>query len=445
VRFAICDLRFTGGVLLMCLAIFNSAGQETNPGSPIDLPTALRLAGAQNLDVQIARERVREAQANHQSAVAQFFPWISAGIAYRQHDNNIQDVQGNIIDVHKYSYAPGGALNAQVDIGDALFKSLATKQVAHAAEHGLEAQRQESVFAAAQGYFNLALTQGAVGVAAEALRISGDYENQVTRAAEAGLAFKGDVLRARVQKDRNELALRQAREQQRIAAAQLAQTLRLDPSVDLIAAAADLVPLDLVTNTALSALVAQALRANPQLKQSAAFTAAARDGKSSATYGPLIPTVGGTAFWGGLGGGREGAPSTYGGQQDYFVSASWRIGPGGLFDFTRIKATDARLKATELGLEKLKDDLTRQVVESSTRYGSQAEQLATARRALATAEESLRLTQQRKEFAVGIVLENIQAEQDLTRARLDYLKAVAEFNKAQYALSKLTGALATPN
>jgi hypothetical protein len=39
------------------------------------------------------------------------------------------------------------------------------------------------------------------------------------------------------------------------------------------------------------------------------------------------------------------------------------------------------------------------------------------------------------------VLETIQAEQDLTRARLDYLRAVAEFNKGQYTLKKATGDL----
>jgi len=38
-----------------------------------------------------------------------------------------------------------------------------------------------------------------------------------------------------------------------------------------------------------------------------------------------------------------------------------------------------------------------------------------------------------------MVLENIQAEQDLTRARLDLLTAIAEFNKAQYALKKAVG------
>ena len=49
------------------------------------------------------------------------------------------------------------------------------------------------------------------------------------------------------------------------------------------------------------------------------------------------------------------------------------------------------------------------------------------------------MTRQRQEFAVGIVLENIQAEQDLTRIRSDYLAAIAEFNKAQYALNKAIG------
>ena len=65
--------------------------------------------------------------------------------------------------------------------------------------------------------------------------------------------------------------------------------------------------------------------------------------------------------------------------------------------------------------------------------------MSTARRAVEAAAETLRLTQQRKEFAVGVVLENIQAEQELTRARLDYLAAAAEFNKAQYALSRAIG------
>ena len=150
--------------------------------------------------------------------------------------------------------------------------------------------------------------------------------------------------------------------------------------------------------------MAQAFIANPELKQSSALTAAARENKSGATYGPLIPALNGQAFFGGLGGGRDGVSDTFGGQQDYFVGASWRIGPGGLFDFSRIKASESRLKAAKLGAEKLKDDLIRQVVEASTRCQSLEDQVELAKRILATAEEALRLTQQRKEFGVGVVL-----------------------------------------
>jgi outer membrane protein TolC len=70
---------------------------------------------------------------------------------------------------------------------------------------------------------------------------------------------------------------------------------------------------------------------------------------------------------------------------------------------------------------------------------SQADQVDTARRAIQASEETLRLTEGRKQFAIGAVLETIQAEQELTRARLDYLNALAEYDKAQYALHKAIG------
>ena len=92
---------------------------------------------------------------------------------------------------------------------------------------------------------------------------------------------------------------------------------------------------------------------------------------------------------------------TFGGQQDYLVGASWRIGPGGLFDFGRKRSAESRLSIAKLSSDKLLDDMTRQVVEAFTRWQSLADQLDTVKRALAAAEEGLRLAQQRKEFAGG--------------------------------------------
>ena len=429
-------------VIAILLLILPAKADTKNAAQEIDLPTALRLAGAQNLDIQIARERLAEAKANHQSTRLQFFPWVSPGITYRQHDDKIQDVQGNIIDVNKYSYAPGATVGVQLDFGDALYKTLAAKQLARAADHGFELQRQDSVLAAAQGYFDLVLAQNAIEVANAAVKISDDYENQLSHAVDAGVAFKGDLLRARVQLERNRLAVRQAQEQQRVSGARLAQLLRLDPTVALAASAGELAPINLiVSNTALASVVQQSLASRPELKQSQSLSAAARASKQGAVYGPLIPSLGAQAFWGGLGGGRDGVSDSFGGQQDFIVGATWRIGPGGLFDTGRTRSAEARWKIATLSTDKLRDDITRQVVEAFTHWQSLADQLTTAERALRAAEEGLRLAQQRKEFAVGVVLETIQAEQDLTGARLVYLKAVAEFNKAQYALTRATGKL----
>jgi len=162
--------RVTFRFLVLALALLAPCArgaESTNAIEQIDLPTTLRLAGAQNLDIKIARERLAEAKANSAGTLAQFFPWLSPSFTYRQHDDKLQDVQGNIIDVNKYSYAPGATLGAQVDIGDAYYKHLAAKQLVKAAEHGLEQQRQETVLAAAEAYFELTVAQAAAAIAGE--------------------------------------------------------------------------------------------------------------------------------------------------------------------------------------------------------------------------------------------------------------------------------------
>src|SRR5713226_8198153 len=420
----------------------SSTAADTNKIYAIDLPTVLRLADAQNLDIQIARERLKEAKANQEGATEQFFPWVSPGAAYRRHEGRIQATEGTILDVEKQAYAVGGTLTAQMDLGDAIYRSLAAKQLVHAADHALASQRQDSTLAAAQGYYDLAKARALAEVVKEAQSISQDYQQQLHAAVGAGIAFKGDELRVQVQTERYQLALRQALEQQRVAAARLAQTLHLDASVELVPQDADLVPLTLIEpNTALDSLVQQALRARPEVKQNQALVAAARDARNGAVYGPLIPSLGAQTFVGGLGGGKNDSTGNFGRSEDYFVGLGWRIGPGGLFDFGRVNATKARLETARLGIEKVQDEVVRQVVEGQTRVDSLRDQLGTVKQNLATASETLRLTRERKQFGVGAVLEDIQAQQDLTQARSDFVTTIAEYNKAEYILSRAVGSL----
>ncbi len=406
----------------------------------IDIATVLRLAAAQNRDIQIARQRVEEARADHRSAVQDFFPRLLPGFVYRRHDGLTQGTDGGIVDVHKHSYSPGGFIAAQADVGAALFRSREAGNLAVAAEDGLEAQRADVVLAAVEGYFELARAQAAVGVAEDSVRIARDYERQLQRAVEIGLALKSDALRVRTQAERAELVLRQARASRLIASARLAEILSLDPKSALVARDDELMPLSLVDEgSALDSLVQQALAGRPEVKTARARLAAAEDAKDGAVVGPVIPSLGASAFLGGLGGGPLGTPGQFGGSRDYALTVNWRIGPGGLFDSGRIRASRARLEAARLEADNVSQRVTREVVEGWTRVRSLSEQIATAKAGLAAAEETLRLSQERKEFGIAAVLEFIFAEQDMTRARNDYVTAVVEYDKAQYALLRGIG------
>lgn len=63
----------------------------------------LQLAGAQNLDVEFARQRLIEAEGAYASERLRFFPTLAPGIGYRRHDGRIQDTGGDILDVSKQS------------------------------------------------------------------------------------------------------------------------------------------------------------------------------------------------------------------------------------------------------------------------------------------------------------------------------------------------------
>jgi outer membrane protein TolC len=309
-------------------------------------------------------------------------------------------------------------------------------------EHALEAQRQDSILNAAQGYYELTRAQAVVGVINDAREISQDYQQQLQAGVAAGILFKGDELRVRSQTEHYQVDLRQALEQQRIAAASLARVLHLDPRIELVPRPGELVPLKMFQDTAsVDSLVDRALRSRPELRESQAGLYAARAAKSGAVYGPWIPSVGAQVFGGGLGGGPDGGPNHFGAEGHYTVGISWRIGPGGLFDSGRINANKARVAAAELGLAKIKDSIAAEVVSNLARVQSLSAQIELTRTNVTTASEALRLSHERKQFGVGIVLEDIQTQRDLTQARSDYVRALADFNKAQYALARALGEL----
>lgn len=430
--------------LLLLLGCVGSAFAQTDATNHtielVDLPMVLRLAGAESLEVRLAEEKLLEAQARESGALWQLFPTLSPGIGYRDHAGRTQAVTGQVFDVDKSSLTAGATIQLQLDFGEALYRRLAAQQTALAAGHGLEARRRRAVLEAAQAFFDLGFAAQAERLQTEAVGIARDYQGQVARAVAAGLAPKSDELRASTQLQRAEVRRKQASIALAKESTRLGQLLRLKIGDTLRPRVPPLAPLALPEKDAsVQRLVQQALTRRAELAEGEALTTAAAREAEAARYGPLYPTLGAHYFAGGLGGSTSSARQDYASSADAGVTLSWRIGAGGLFDHSRQAAADARERQQRLRDAGLREQITREVLDAHAEARSLADQLELLRPNLVSAEASLKLALQRKDFAIGVVLEAVQSQQDAVQAKLDYLQAVTEANKAQYRLRHATG------
>src|SRR5262249_23386136 len=80
--------------------------------TPLDLASALQLAGVQNPEILLARERATEAVALRQLAAAQILPNLHAGTNFDAHTGTLQRSTGAILKVNRGSLYLGLGANA---------------------------------------------------------------------------------------------------------------------------------------------------------------------------------------------------------------------------------------------------------------------------------------------------------------------------------------------
>ncbi len=405
----------------------------------VDLPTVMKLAGANNDEIELARVKHAESIAESKLAWQRFWPTLSLGVGYRGHEGRIQDVAGAIFDARKQQYTVGTAVVIDWSPGDLYYSALASKQKAIAAEQLAEKSRRDIVMEATARYFDLLATEASVVILEDDLRLTQDYEKQIGGAVTAGTAFRADLLRVKTQVSRAKLTIRQHQEKRDLAAAALAETLRLPPETELRPAKADLVPVRLNGKKGVASMLTDAVQNRPELKAASAANSAATFERDRARIAPLIPSVQAGYNFGGLGGGFAGDTGNFGDSQDFYAGLGWKIGPGGLFDKQRQVIAGAREEATVLQAGQIKAAIGREVVEAAAKSQSAHDQIAINDEAVTAAEEMAKLAKERQASQLGVVLEYLLAREELTRARQSRVMAVTDFNKAQHELKRAIG------
>jgi outer membrane protein TolC len=406
----------------------------------VDLPTVMMLAGANNDEIQLARTKHTEVLAESKLAWQRFWPSLTLGAGYRRTDGNVQDIAGAVFDVSKQQYTVGPNILIDWSPGDMYYTALAAKQRALATEQLAEKARRDIVMQATGRYYDLLAAEASLAIIEDDLRLTQDYEKQIGGAVEAGTAFRADLLRVKTQVSREKLAIRQHQEKRDLAAAALAETLRLPAESELRPAKADLVPVRLLDRKlGVATLLSQATQHRPEMKAAGAVNQAAVLEKDRARVAPMIPSVQAGYGFGGLGGGFNGDVGNFDDTQNVFIGLGWKIGPGGLFDKQRQIIAGAQEEATRLQAGQIKAAIGREVVEAAAKAQSAHDQISINDEAVSAAEEMVKLAKERQASQLGVVLEYLLAREELTRARQSRVAAVASFNKAQHELKRATG------
>jgi outer membrane protein TolC len=430
------------------------------PVTPVDLCSALRLAGVENPQVLLARQRVVEAVAEEQFAAVQILPNLNAGFNYNSHDGALQRSDGSILRVDRSALYAGLGANAvgagtvnvpglqlAGNVSEGIFLYLRQKQVTVQRQFGSVAVRNQVFLDVARAYCELLRAECAVKLAeqnveqaAEVARITGEF-------AKAGQGRQSDADRAEAELEQRRADLAALEGDLLIASARLAELLNLDPSCRLHATDGWVVPAPLVPDPVpLCDLIAIALLQRPELGERRAAIREAILALSGARILPFSPNVILGFSTGTFGGGSDlvaaGTPGTvlgprfgnFGGRADFDAVVYWSLRNLGVGNVALIDLARSRVRIEELRQLIVLDRVRTEVAEAYARTHARFAQIGSAQRALRVALRAFEEDVKRVRNRQGLPIELMDSLRLVVRSRTDYLNALIDYNEAQFEL-----------
>jgi outer membrane protein TolC len=435
----------------------NSEGSSTRT-LPINLPTALRLAGVNPLDIALASERLQQAEAELQRAQVLWLPTIFLGADYFRHDGRIQDVAGHLFDTSKQSLMLGASPGVLFAVTDAIYAPLVARQVTAAKQSELQAVRNDVLLEVAEAYFAVQQARGEVLGLAATLQRTEDLGKRVDRLVEAGLVPGLERSRVTAEIARRRQALENAYERWKVASAELNRILRLEATALVVPLEPPHWRIELVEpNRDLDDLAAVALRNRPELASQRALVEATLTQVRQERWRPLLPTVvirgaatnpGGTLAGGYFGGGLNDDLGAFGWRNSIDFQLLWQFQNLGLGNDAVVRQQEAVHQQALLQFFRLRDRILAQVVQAHAQLQSALRRVRLAeeelKQALATVQISLEGIQQTKAIGGVPILvirpqEVVAAIGQLDQAYRDYYAAVADSNRAQFRLYHALG------
>jgi outer membrane protein TolC len=421
---------------------------------PIDLDTSLRLAGVQNPELNVARQRVLESVAMRQLAAARFLPSLNPGTNYDSHTGNLQQSNGNILSVQRSAVyvgagsnavaagsvsIPGVFLGGNTAIG--IFGYLESRQLVRRRELENIAVRNQVFLQVTLAYSELLRAEGRLAVGLQSREEARTIAQLTYDYALVGRGRVADANRASTELQRREAYIKQAESEVLTTSARLCEVLNLDPSIRLHPTDAYVVPHPLVPDPIpVQELIALGLLRHPELAAMRVAIIQALLALQGAKALPFSPSfyIGFSA--GGFGGGSNLVRPLFGGfggRTDFDVIAYWTLQNLGVGNVAIIRGANANLQIRRFEQIEVLNRVRAHVAEAYARTHARYAQIeineSAVRSSRSSFTEDLELIRFQGERNV-LPIELLNSFHLLAQARNDYIDAIVDYNRAQFEL-----------
>ena len=423
------------------------SAQPADPSRfPIDLPTALRLADANNPTANIARARVRQAVAQLDRAKLAWVPTLVFGPTFFYHGGLDQGRSGAIVSLERGTFTLGVGPAMRVDVADALYLPLVARR-------GLQAETSRSRAVANAVQLDVALAYMDVVEAHGLLAVNADTltrAEQVLASAESGARAGLNKTAADVNRAATEVNLRRQERfvlQGRVAAtaARLGQLLGLDSDAELTPHEAAVVPVVMVPFDQNQAQLADLARRNrPEIAAAEAELQAAGAMVDHAKASPFLPRVQSDFVGGGFAAGVNSTFTPLRGSYNTTTALVWQLDGFGFGNAATVRGREAGQSGAAFRVREVQLMVAAEVKAAAAYAGARHLALEPAQAAVREATEMYRKL---RDVSFGLVgpkgefdtREALTALVALNNARVAYLQQVVEFNRAQFRLFTALG------
>ena len=438
-------------VRLVALAAMLAMPLAAQTATPLTLPQAVSMALDKNplhkaalADTRISAAGIREARSTlmpkimfTESALRGNDPVFVFGTRLRQQSFTTADFALNRLNTPTPIGDFSSRFSGQWSLFDGLqswFGVSRAKYMQQAVAQQLDRTDQELVYQAVQAYFGVLLAQKQQQVAEDALNTAQAIEASSQVRVESGMVVDSDQLSAQVVTSQRKQELIQARDGLALARAQLALALGM-PADTAYEPQEALAERQFPAATA-AELESIALEKRPDLKRMESERSAQAKSVSMAK-GALAPRLNVFGSW------ETDSPSPgWNGGNNWIAGAELQFD---LFDGDSKRAHIAREKAVQERAAAMRDayrdEIRLQVRKAYYEYDAARQQVEVARGAIAQADESLRINQNRYDGGLNTVSDLLRVEEAAHRARADYWQAVYRVQTSYAGVELATGTL----